>query len=147
MKKLPNKPSKLLALALSDLEKAEKSKFYEIDMDGWHTPNIDKQSTCSVCLAGSVIAFSLKTPRVMEKSPNHFLEFEGRLGEVIYKQLTAINQLREGYVADALEKLGIDVSDAKVKVMDREITEYGIDKREFKKQMRELISDLALVGL
>ena len=54
MKKLPNKPSELLKVALTDLELVEGDSKYRVDMRNWHTPQYDK--TCEVCLAGSVMA-------------------------------------------------------------------------------------------
>ena len=57
MKTLPNKTSELIRLAVSDLEKCEKDKSYEINMCAWHTENYD---SCAVCLAGSVMAKTLE---------------------------------------------------------------------------------------
>lgn len=64
MKNLPNKASELIRLAIGDLEKAEASERYVIDMGNWHTPeNLIKGSLysdkCAICLAGAVMAFSL----------------------------------------------------------------------------------------
>ena len=51
---LPSKLSDVILIALEDLEKAEKSKEYEIDMDDWYKPN----GVCKVCFAGAVMAQS-----------------------------------------------------------------------------------------
>lgn len=64
MKNLPNKASELIRLAIGDLEKAEASERYVIDMGNWHTPeNLIKEplysDKCIICLAGAVMAFSL----------------------------------------------------------------------------------------
>ena len=56
--KLPNKPSELLSLALKDLTAAERTKTINIDMGIYYEKNNDK--TCSVCLAGSIMAKTLK---------------------------------------------------------------------------------------
>ena len=53
--KPPKKLWKLLELAMTDLAKAERSKKFKIDMGTWLSTN----GTCKVCLAGSVMAFSL----------------------------------------------------------------------------------------
>lgn len=37
MKKLPKKLSKLLYVALNDLEEIEKDKNYQVDMEIWHS--------------------------------------------------------------------------------------------------------------
>ena len=52
---LPDKPSELIRLALSDLEKCEGDSRYEVDMNEWHVPT-QKGHVCYVCLAGSVMA-------------------------------------------------------------------------------------------
>ena len=48
-------PSGKIRLALIDLEAAERSPRYRIDMDTWHAPD-NASNTCYVCLAGAVMA-------------------------------------------------------------------------------------------
>jgi hypothetical protein len=57
--KLPDKPSELIALALADLAKAERSKRYIVNMGFFHEPT--NMNTCIVCFAGSVMAGTLKS--------------------------------------------------------------------------------------
>lgn len=60
---LPDKPSELIRLALKDLRKTERQFWkYKIDMDIWHSGKTSTLSRCSVCLAGAVMAQTLKTP-------------------------------------------------------------------------------------
>lgn len=54
----PAKPSDLIKLALADIDGLDKS-VYEIKMDSWHQQADGK---CCVCLAGAVIANTLKRP-------------------------------------------------------------------------------------
>lgn len=56
MKPLPDKPSDLIDLGIDDLEKAERSALHIVNMGVWHEAYSDG---CYVCLAGSVMAFSL----------------------------------------------------------------------------------------
>ena len=55
---LPEYPSELLKLALNDIAVVKKSKRYRINTNVWHSPNV---VTCSVCLAGAVLANTLKS--------------------------------------------------------------------------------------
>ena len=54
----PDKLWKVVEIALADLKKAEASPEYSVDMSVWHQPN----GACKVCLAGSVMAFTLGVP-------------------------------------------------------------------------------------
>ena len=50
-------PSGKIRMAIADLEAAERSAKYEIDMDTWHTAaRAETEGRCRVCLAGSVMA-------------------------------------------------------------------------------------------
>lgn len=82
--RLPKKPSALILLALDDLAKAERSPRYRVDMGTYHggsenLPQYDpatckvtrpKAAPCVVCLAGSVMAFSLNVPPEIDVEPN-----------------------------------------------------------------------------
>ena len=57
--KLPKYPSELLQLALDDISEIKYDDRYIIDMDYWHSI-IKGTDTCGVCLAGAVIANTLK---------------------------------------------------------------------------------------
>lgn len=104
MKRLPNKPSKLLMLAMTDLEKVEADPRYKVNMSKWHEPN----GKCSVCLAGSVIAKTLKV------NPGNYITPYGQTlkdTEVVFsyetdKALLALNSLRRGDILLALSRLG-----------------------------------------
>jgi hypothetical protein len=48
-------PSERIRMSIADLEVAEGSADYSIDMDTWHAPD-HRTGTCAVCMAGAVLA-------------------------------------------------------------------------------------------
>lgn len=105
MTALPDTPSALLTLALDDLEKAEADERYVIDMSRWHEM---RHGSCVVCLAGAVMAFSLKTPFGLNSGPIMH-------SEVDRAKLEAIDYLREGsYVSGLRVLLGPDYNAPKI---------------------------------
>lgn len=136
MAKLPNKLSELIKVAIADLIKCERSSRYVINMDDWHEPN----SHCSVCLAGSVMAQSLKADRTECLDPDDF-------GVVNNGKLMALNELRCGHVDWAAQER--DYAQSTIKRLlryNRDIVVYGYDPKLFKKDMRALASDLEAGG-
>lgn len=90
VKTLPDPPSSLIRLAVTDLELVEVDDKYNIDMyETWHTPafkenadNFDEDDvvSCTVCFAGSVMAKSLEyyssyDVNVNEESQENQLKF------------------------------------------------------------------------
>lgn len=162
-KSLPNVPSKLILIALGDLEKMERAKGYQIDMEVWHDPdphgvvaaaqveNKDaKSEVCSVCLAGSVMVCSLGNKNKNKTLSPH--KFSTRLAG----QLEAINHFREGAVEEGLMemKLWYKLSPEMQAYAsgsggsgDYNIADYADNKKQFKKDMRALAERLAVVGL
>jgi len=108
MKRLPDKMSDLLKLALGDEAKAERSPKYTMDMDQWHEPewewdsdsNNDVMVNCNVCFAGAVISFTLGGEWGKNLSPEDYMN-----GNV--QKLHALDKLRRGniYAAAAYMKL------------------------------------------
>ncbi len=141
MKKLPNKLSSLIDVALNDLVLAEKSKDYNVDMDVFHIPRGD--NTCSVCLAGQVMAFSLKAKKGAHVDPDE-------MGENT-NHLYAIDNLRLGFVGDAADQLNLETNDGPFVTdyfyFDREIPDYELDRAGFKSAMKKLSKDLKAYGL
>ena len=133
---LPNKPSELLALALADLAKVERSSKYEVDMDDWHAPTT--KGVCNVCMAASVMAKTLNVDRFETFTPGDF-ETDTQ------KKLRAIDRLRKGYLAHALDVLGID--HPRFLVSEIDVADYHDDPKQFKKDMRAIIEALKNVGL
>lgn len=133
---LPRLPSALIQISLHDLAETERLKTkYKIDMSDW----VAKQGggKCAVCLAGAVMVRRLgaKPTRDADVYPSDFKKNE--------RQINAINHLREGEVVEALHELGISVFETN----NREITDYHENKAVFKKQMKQLASELEAEGL
>lgn len=142
---LPQKPSKLLAVALEDLEKMEKTEGYAIHMNDWHWPEPlwkdgDQIGTvCKVCFAGSVMARRGKVLPTRDVQPESF-------SPKLRKKFYALNAFREGCIEEGLNYLGID----DVPPCLREnygATQYRDDPARFKKEMRQLIAVFAALGL
>ena len=103
MKTLPNKASDLLELAMKDMKMIEKNPLYIIDMGSWHSPEFQSfEFDCAVCLAGCVMANTLKVNPELPREPEDF-------NNDIKHKLYAIDDLRQGHVIDALESLGQDI--------------------------------------
>lgn len=114
---LPKIPSQLIRIALKDLEKAERTPKTRINMGTWY----DTNGSCTVCLAGSVMANTLKEQSELVKAKKR-IEYpsfyndgsEFNLYPDLYRsnssQLFAINNLREGTLDDAARRLGLSYS-------------------------------------
>jgi len=134
-KALPRRPSELITLALNDLNRAERSEKYRIEMGHWHFPQGGK---CDVCLAGAVIAMTFKFSAHIEvDSP---AQFRGN-----HQQLTALDFFRLGSVSDAFDVL--KRSSSRGEKFDRLIPPYHEDKVKFKRSMRKLARDLKGAGM
>lgn len=75
---LPTYPSALLRLAAKDCEDILGNPKYKVNMREWHSPNMDERGVCSVCLAGSVIAGTLKAEPDRYLNPALYEHVEGR---------------------------------------------------------------------
>lgn len=102
---LPDKLSKLILVALNDLEKVEKDEKYKVDMGQWHHPPL-YNGPCAVCLAGAVIAKTCKTSYKKDLMPGDFFENE-------VKKFNALDLVRQGEIFRALIKLGVDEKNAR----------------------------------
>lgn len=94
----PSKPSELIRLALRDLRAVERSKKYTVDMGSWHEPNEDT-GVCHVCLAGAVMARSLKAGRDYDLTPSEM--WTHGVSPVWHDRLVALDDLRSGDLAGA----------------------------------------------
>lgn len=134
-KKLPNKPSALIRVAMDDLNRVERLKGYTVDMDIWHNPSHGK---CNVCFAGAIMSQTLKADPEDSMDP-------GMYNKDIEGKLEALNGFRCGAVSYGLELLGLDES--KGFGLDREMPHYRFDRRGFKLAMRKLIRNLEAARL
>ena len=135
--KLPNKPSALIRIALKDLELCENDGRYCVTMDEcWHEPTFNGK--CNVCLAGSVMAQTLKMPITR-------LLFTEDLDEEENK-LIALDCFRQGDIDSGLTELSMNISDYKIDSC-RRIISYHDNPKLFKSQLLALADDLAKEGL
>lgn len=129
------KPSELIKLAIKDLEIVESQpELYEIKMSEWHMCRTPDRK-CWVCLAGAVMAVTLKVSPDVSTSPFNLEEVE--------HLLLAINEFRTGYIYSGLKVMNIN----KLVLKDREITRYADNPTKFKSQMLEMANDLEAKGL
>lgn len=124
-----DKLSKVLALALADLRKAERMKGFEVHMDWWIST---RGATCKVCLAGSVMAmrFSLR------QMPGGDMPEENKM--------MALEDLRNGNVRTAYWELTGKYGHGD---LDRRVPSYHEDRPGWWKAMKTLLADLKRAGL
>ncbi len=96
MTKLPSKPSELIKLAIKDLQACRADPKYEIRMICWHVPVYGK---CLICLAGAVMAKTLKINPVETIDPDDF-------GTTTGNRLASLDYFRKGYLHWGLRDLG-----------------------------------------
>jgi hypothetical protein len=135
MKKLPEKMSDLIDVALEDLAKVEASEKYIVEMGTWHEPG-EPMEACEVCFAGGVMAMSLNADPEDLLSPDDF-----KLD--IANKLSALNELRMGDTQCAALELGIDHGEFPF----RNITHYSDDPAGFVADTKQLAVDLREAGL
>lgn len=140
---LPDLPSELLRLALSDLRKCEQDPTFRIDMGVWLLPagvnTLFERSydQCSVCLAGSVMAQTLKHPLGLSGGPSDWRFDTSR-------KLRVLNSFRMGNIEVAYQWL--------LRYKPKEIPShvpvcrYDQDKEMFHKDMDELVHLLETHG-
>lgn len=133
--KLPGQPSKLIRLAIKDLEAVEGDTRYMVDMRFWHLANYD---SCHVCLAGSVMAKTLNIPEYMYWD-GYMSTVPGYLRKTV-PALHALNYLRIGYLALAFEDLEIPFPKTMKPAVS--VTNYATDPVAFKADMLDLARQL-----
>ena len=69
--KLPTKLSALLRVAVGDAKKCARDPRYTLVMATWHDPNYGNRGSCSVCMAGAVMAQRLGTKPYDMAVPAH----------------------------------------------------------------------------
>ena len=147
MRQLPDRPSELLRLAVNDLEKAERSPKYEIEMGHWHFPLDD--DLCTVCMAGAVMAFTLDVPHDEE-----YAVLSRSFDADTRGKLHALDDFRRGYVGDALRILGMHDELTTEELFSlthwvnshNNFSDYTNYPTEFKMYQRELANRLEQLG-
>ena len=108
--KPPSTASGLIRTALADLELAESpGSGYDIDMQIWHEPR--HMAGCTVCLAGSVMAYTIGMAR--NEDGDRMLQEMFRLVEddcdervgAWYQSLLALDKFAQGRLRDAATEL------------------------------------------
>lgn len=162
MKKLlPNKLSALMRVALVDLAKAERSKYVGIDMGDWVTleylidegavirnndtvvdlmKRVNDSEQCTVCFAGSVMAYSLDVTGFDNLSTEES------------EKMQALNYVREGEVRMALlflNLLGTGNADSFVARHGNSVpvTNYDVSPKHWRKDMWKIIRKLERLDL
>jgi hypothetical protein len=138
MSKLPDKPSELIRVALTDLAKCEAMpEKYQVHMRDWHTP-LSSPNVCSVCLAGAVMAQTLGADIGVELDPDDFADVN---------KLCALDDLRIGDVVQALWLLGLVSGSHFYHDLNRKITDYEASPTMFREEMNKLADELEKAGL
>lgn len=135
--RLPNKPSKLIRVAIHDLEEVEKNPRYRVRMYRWHYNSVLEPGVCQVCLAGSVIACRSGI------APNKTLGGHYRLP--CQAKMFALDDFRRGYVGSGLSRLGFELPAGMNP--HHVIPHYQIKPNDFKTELLKLAADLEKAGL
>ena len=136
MTPLPDKPSELIRIALDDLEACEADPRYEIDMGRWHGA---ADPTCSVCLAGAVMAQRLRISLDTDASPSSF-------DPDTDCKLLALNEFRMGYIGSGLDFMKVPYNFDDISYGGY-VIDYRISPITFKKQLRDISNLLESKGL
>ena len=139
---LPDRPSDLIELALRDLEACEQDPRYEINMSRWHYPTDGEPveepvDICLVCLAGSVMAKSLRMPPTKCLAAWDAGDQSGKL--------LALDRFREGRIDEGLKDLGM--ARGREGMADAEVPTYAVDRDGFFAAMRSIAKTLRSMGL
>ena len=142
---LPDKPSRLIRVALADLIECEGCGKYEIKTSGWHKPL--GGGRCEIGLAGAVMAIDIGVPHT-RRITNLPFDIE------TCKRLWALNCFSIGQVSVGLflmelfpcvaQKL-LETYDKRL--LDRAIPKYEDGRDAFFKEMTDLSSELGGMGL
>lgn len=156
MATLPDKPSELIELALTDLEKCEaEPAIFEIEMSDWcRMP--EEGGRCEICLAGSVMTqslgfrFDLHSADCLD-AEDGYLATPDDFGEN-EDALYALDALRCGEIDSALDYMGLDVPASRADEKGRwrrSVPSYhdALGPVAFKAAMRDLAADLRELGL
>jgi hypothetical protein len=127
--KFPDKFSAAIRMALRDLEAAENTPGYVVDMGKWYeNQSFTGNPVCHVCLAGAVIARAGQCSIVVV--PGHF-DYD------IEKKLQALDSIRSGNLAMALCVWHHSLSyKAPARIpRHRHVAEYFVSPAKFKQDL------------
>lgn len=155
---LPTKLSDLLKLAMADYDKTKHDPKYEIDMRTW-CRRWNNEIPCQVCLAGTVL---VKTLAYYPRPGQHLTLPQMASCENLY-QLTAVDDLRGGFITSAIESmlepvlepyLDPALRERYLELIDGEdyilveVTPHQLDPLQWEKDMRDtLLPKLIELGI
>lgn len=141
--------SDVLELALRDLKMVEKDEKYEVKMTEWHQPI--SYSKCQVCLAGSIMAKSLKVPFHCEANyAGIFDELGERWSYITAHKLAIVSNVALGnatsFFAHIIGHIGVEpntknqrkIDKAKIRI-DRYYRTYGENRAAFFRHVKRVI--------
>lgn len=131
---LPEKLSDCIDVALDDLEKAEGSERYIVNMERWHLPSLTGE--CFVCLAGSTICSRVDEPGLSVHPPD--------LGHHARARLCALDGIRGGNVGYALRCMGRSLPASVCCLVP--VARYGDSPTQFKATLRHIAQMLREAG-
>lgn len=128
----PKTLSAALRLALTDFKIIlSRPDLYIVDMADWHRQDLYGVK-CRVCLAGAVLACTFE-PGIITVNINAY-------GDEWRDTFFAINELRSGYVEEAVQEFNVEGYEANTE--DREVASYESDPEQFIRDMEQLLADL-----
>ena len=150
-RKLPEKLSDCLALALEDLKAVELNPKYRVVMSNWHLPT---PKGCEVCLAGAVMSQRLGALPTEMRSPA--MDEHNDISPDDLNRLVAIDALRQGEIHRALSLVGERV--VRGPELDAFVQKYSIrvdsdeayhwkNPENFHRLFQEMVLDLKELGL
>lgn len=133
--KSPEFLSDLVELALNDLMVVEQDPEYRVNMKNWHT-YIDDETVCEVCLAGSVMAKSLKISQDISCTPSMFTNGWD-------EAMCSLDLVRVGRLEDALLRWGHSYKTCRNLALGiQPPPEYSEDPDGFKLYLKHVITQL-----
>ena len=129
---LPRKLWKLAQVAYDDLQAVRRSPSYIVGMHRWHMPGL-VPGTCKVCLAGAVMAKTLRAPKNLMLNPSDY-------PPATYRKLLALDNVRGGDIGAACSKLGITTLPSHLHWWRMPMYEY--EPTGFMSALKSLIAEL-----
>lgn len=141
VRELPDLPSDVLSMALTDLEAVERDPRYEICMLSWHD-YYESTKKCAVCLAGALMV-GMGLPHDADMGDEENGPFRPREWSMFYM----INEFRRGHLHQGLRDVA--VSDGARELVPRmvQVVPYVSNPEKFREQMRGIVETLRAAGL
>ena len=146
---LPTKLSALIELAISDAHKLDREIYYP-SFAMWHSSHdsYENGASCAICLAGAVIAGSLRQPHEVTVSL-------GSYPIQTCNSLFALNAVRAGDIEAAFEEMGTKLTSLQREEVEKLESKYT-ENSDFRgwgefnlllNEMADLATELKAIGL